>query len=128
MTSDGATVPGGKGRGLPGLMQVGHGDDKHQDAHSALLQYVSENAGRMDYPTYRQRGMQVGSGAMESLHCIASQMRLKLAGARWTPERALAVLNTRMMSLAKRWDDFWHQPNITDVLQVAFSEAQVQTS
>ena len=50
--------------------------------------------------------MQVGSGAMESLHRIASQGRLKVAGARWRAHTARAVLNTRMLLLAERWDEF----------------------
>ena len=72
------------------------------------------------YSEYRRRGMQIGSGAMESLHRVASQMRLKLAGARWTAERAIAVLNTRLLLLAERWDDFWDQPQLEETLGVAF--------
>ena len=94
-------------------------DAHHQDL-DALLHYVAENADRMNYPSYRQRGIQVGSGAMESLHRIASQMRLKLAGARWLADNALAVLNTRMMALAGRWADFWGSPDLTARLTRAF--------
>ena len=83
---------------------------KHDDRHSKLLNYISENAERMDYPSYRARGIQIGSGAMESLHRIAAQCRLKLPGARWLEETSKAVLNTRMMRLAGRWDDFWQGP------------------
>ncbi len=64
--------------------------------------------------------MQIGSGAMESLHRTASQVRLKLAGARWTADRATAVLNTRLMLLAGRWDAFWTQPDLTTTLAAAF--------
>ena len=104
------------------LLEESAGDtDAQQAAHASLLHYVSENADRMDYPSYRQRGIQVGSGAMESLHRIASQMRLKLAGARWVAENALAVLNTRMMMLAGRWEDFWSGPDLTTRLVQAFS-------
>lgn len=94
--------------------------DLDKDLES-LINYVAENADRADYPAYRARGMQIGSGAMESLHRTASQMRLKLAGARWTPERALAVLNTRLMLLADRWHDFWGQPDLAVVLKRAFA-------
>ena len=96
-------------------------EPKSLSAHESLLRYVSENADRMDYPAYRARGIQVGSGAMESLHRIASQMRLKLAGARWLAENALAVLNTRMMRLAERWDEFWSGPELSIRLSQAFS-------
>ena len=94
--------------------------EAHAKQLDALLHYVSENADRMDYPRYRERGIGVGSGAMESLHRVASQMRLKLAGAKWLAENALAVLNTRMMILADRWSDFWDSPDLTKRLVVAF--------
>jgi len=94
--------------------------DKHEAALNSLLYYVSQNADRMDYPQYRARGIQVGSGAMESFHRVASQMRLKLAGARWLPENALAIMNARMMMLANRWADFWDSPDLTRRLQAAF--------
>lgn len=97
---------------------------EHQTAQNKLLYYVSQNADRMDYPQYRARGIQVGSGAMESFHRIASQMRLKLAGARWLPENAIAIMNARMMMLADRWADFWNSPNLTQRLQAAFGIPQ----
>ncbi|MCP3959085.1 MAG: hypothetical protein GY719_14640 [bacterium] len=90
------------------------------DALDALVGYVAANLDRIDYSTYRAHGMQIGSGAMESLHRVASQMRLKLAGARWTAERALAVLNTRLMMLAQRWDDFWSHADLPATLAQAF--------
>ena len=92
----------------------------HDDALEKLVYYIGQNADRMDYPRYRARGMQVGSGAMESFHRVASQMRLKLAGARWLPENALAVMNARMMMLADRWTGFWEQQGLTQQLQAAF--------
>lgn len=98
--------------------------EKHDKALNSLLHYVSQNADRMDYPRYRDRGMSVGSGAMESFHRIASQMRLKLAGARWLPENALAIMNARMMTLAGRWTEFWESPDLTQRLQAAFGIGQ----
>ncbi|NDK16899.1 MAG: hypothetical protein GW911_33140 [Armatimonadetes bacterium] len=92
----------------------------YRKAHEALAAYVGENEDRMDYPRYRARGLQIGSGAMESLHRIASQMRLKLAGARWLAENALAVLNARLMLLAGRWADFWESDRLTPLLVEAF--------
>lgn len=79
---------------------------------TSLLNYLLNNIDRTDYIAYRARNMQVGSGAMESFHRVASQMRLKLAGARWTAECALAVLNTRLLQLAGRWEEFWRQADL----------------
>ena len=91
-----------------------------------LIGYADAYKDRADYPTYRQRGMQIGSGAMESLHRSASQMRLKLAGARWTAEQATAVLKARLMMLAGQWDAFWGQANLSTALREAFAKTTVQ--
>lgn len=77
-----------------------------------LLAYVQTNLHRMAYGDLRNRGYSVGSGAMESQHRFASQVRLKLAGCRWTPEVAQAILNLRMLTLSGRWQEFWAQPDL----------------
>lgn len=96
-------------------------DEPHSDELESLMLYVAANLDRIDYSTYRAHGSQIGSGAMESLHRTASQMRLKLAGARWTPEKAISVINLRLMMLAERWSDFWDQECLTTTLTGAFS-------
>jgi len=96
-------------------------EENDSDARTKLLGYVGANLDRIDFSVYRRRGMQIGSGAMESLHRTASQMRLKLAGARWRPEMAIAVLNARLMLLAERWEDFWAQPDLAGALTTAFN-------
>lgn len=54
--------------------------------------YVAANAARMDYPTYRARGLPVGSGAVESAARHLVQVRLKRAGMRWGEAGAQAIL------------------------------------
>lgn len=80
---------------------------EHADELEALLEYVFKNAYRMDYESYRHRGLQIGSGAMESVHRSGSQGRLKGPGTRWLAETAQAVFNWRMLKLVGRWEDFW---------------------
>lgn len=77
-----------------------------------LLNYVTANLHRMSYGDLRNRGYSVGSGAMESQHRFASQIRLKRAGCRWTAGVAQAILNVRMLVLTGRWDEFWSQPDL----------------
>lgn len=100
------------------------GDEPDSSDLDELMGYVAANLDRIDYSTYRAHGMQIGSGAMESLHRVASQTRLKVAGARWTAERAIAVLNLRLMLLAERWNDFWRHPGLTATLTGAFRPAE----
>ncbi len=80
------------------------------DALDKLLAYLERNADRLDFPSYQRRNYQIGSGAMESFHRQASQLRLKRPGARWLPENALGILRLRLMTLAGRWEHFWAAP------------------
>jgi hypothetical protein len=74
--------------------------------------YLSANAHRIDYLAYRARGLQIGSGAMESLHRTGSQVRLKRPGAKWLAENAQAIFDWRMLKLVGRWDEFWSQADL----------------
>lgn len=75
-----------------------------------LLDYVRANLFRLDYGDLRNRGVSIGSGAMESLHRFGSQLRMKLSGSRWTPEVAHAMLQVRMLAISGRWKDWWATP------------------
>jgi hypothetical protein len=57
--------------------------------------YFRTNADRMDYPTFREAGLPIGSGAVESSAGHLVQQRLKLAGARWSDAGAQHVMNVR---------------------------------
>lgn len=95
---------------------------KYRQKHENLIEFLKHNLYRTDYAIYRKRGYQIGSGAMESLHRIASQVRLKIPGGSWLPETAQAIFNLRMMALVDKWDDFWCQPGITEKLVKTFEE------
>ena len=54
--------------------------------------YFAANAGRMDYPAYRARGLPIGSGAVESAARHLVQDRMKRAGMRWSEPGGEAML------------------------------------
>jgi hypothetical protein len=87
-------------------------NQKEIDAHEDFLSYLGANDHRIDYPSFQGRGLQISSGAMESLHRIGSQQRLKRSGITCLPETAQALFDWRMLKLVGRWDEFWRQPNI----------------
>jgi hypothetical protein len=93
-----------------------------------LIEAINNNARRIDYERWRSRGYQIGSGAMESLHRTASQMRLEVAGIRCLPETSQAVFNLRMRRLCERWDEFWSDPSLTSRLVDAFESLHVHDS
>jgi hypothetical protein len=57
--------------------------------------YFRTNAKRMRYSTYRDQGLPVGSGVVESAAKHLVQQRMKRAGMRWSERGARAILHLR---------------------------------
>jgi hypothetical protein len=77
-----------------------------------LIGYFENNRHRTDYPTYRQRGWDIGSGPTEA-GCKIIGERLKGSGMRWVEDGAatVAALRALYVSGGKVWDGFWDQPH-----------------
>jgi hypothetical protein len=73
-----------------------------------LQGYFENNEHRTDYPTYRAKGWDIGSGPTEAACKIIGE-RLKGSGMRWIEKGAEAVgaLRALYVSGAKLWDGFW---------------------
>jgi hypothetical protein len=77
------------------------------EAIQDAITYYTNNQHRMNYPAYRERGLQIGSGTIESGCKRVVKARLDQAGMTWTVEGARAVLKARAAYLSGQWDDFW---------------------
>ena len=79
------------------------------EVHRRVRQYVAKNEHRMDYPRYRQRGWQIGSGTVESACKTVVGKRLKGGGMRWGSDGADSVCHLRALLLGEKgqWDAFW---------------------
>ncbi len=75
------------------------------EAVEAALSYYSEHRGRMDYASYREKGLQIGSGSAESACKQLVTARLKQAGMIWNPAGAEAVAMVRAWLLSERWEE-----------------------
>lgn len=77
-----------------------------------LIGYFENNRHRTDYPTYRHKGWDIGSGPTEA-GCKIIGERLKGSGMRWVEEGAatVAALRALYVSGGKVWDGFWAQPH-----------------
>jgi hypothetical protein len=77
-----------------------------------LIGYFEKNRHRTDYPTYRARGWDIGSGPTEA-GCKIIGERLKGSGMRWVEHGAatVGVLRALYVSSPKLWDGFWEQPH-----------------
>jgi hypothetical protein len=67
------------------------------------LSYFTTHQHRMDDPTYRARGLQIGSGTVESACKQIVSARLKLAGMIWDVGGAEAVAVVRAWLKSVRW-------------------------
>ena len=63
--------------------------------------YFQSNATRMDYPKFREMGLPIGSGAVESSAKHLVQQRMKRSGCRWSEQGAQGVLNVRSRLLSR---------------------------
>jgi hypothetical protein len=71
---------------------------RHRKARAqieSLQTYLRNNQDRMDYPRYRQMGLRVGSGAVESANYHVTGARLKLPGMRWSEKGAAQMARLR---------------------------------
>jgi hypothetical protein len=77
-----------------------------------LLGYFENNRHRTDYPTYRQKGWDIGSGPTEA-GCKIIGERLKGSGMRWVEDGAATVATLRALYVSggNLWDGFWSQPH-----------------
>jgi hypothetical protein len=82
-----------------------------QEELRKLLGYFTNNRHRTDYPTYRQKGWDIGSGPTEA-GCKIIGERLKGSGMRWVEDGAAPVASLRALYVSggKLWDGFWSQP------------------
>lgn len=74
-------------------------------AVDAAISYYRTHRARMDYPSYRARGLQIGSGTIESACKQLVSARLKQAGMIWSEEGAEAVAAVRAWLKSERWQE-----------------------
>ncbi|MCA1599334.1 MAG: ISKra4 family transposase, partial [Chloroflexi bacterium] len=72
---------------------------------TAALSYYTTHRERMDYASYRARGLQIGSGNVESACKQLVSARLKQAGMIWDGEGAERVAVVRAWLKSERWQE-----------------------
>lgn len=78
-----------------------------------LLNYYLGNEHRMQYHVFREKGLQIGSGAIEAAHRDVLQKRLKLSGQRWTCKGLQQMAQLRAIYKSGKWNE------ITEICQKA---------
>ena len=80
-----------------------------KDELDTALGYFENNAPRMRYRWFRQCGLFVGSGLVESGCKAVIGQRLKLSGMRWTTGGADAIATLRCQQASRPEDRIWQQ-------------------
>jgi hypothetical protein len=80
-----------------------------RECRQRVAGYFANQAHRMDYPSYRARGWQIGSGPVESACKTVIGQRLKGGGMRWGEDGADAVAHLRALFRSEKgqWEAFW---------------------
>jgi hypothetical protein len=80
-----------------------------REAHRVVLVYFTNQAHRMDYPTYRAKGWLIGSGPVEAACKQVVGQRMKGSGMRWGEAGADAVCHLRALFRSEigQWDAYW---------------------
>lgn len=82
-----------------------------QEKHTEVVNYLSNNLHRTDYPRYRANGWLIGSGAVESACKTVVGQRLKQAGMRWREYGTDSMCQVRSLfrSESSQWQAFWRR-------------------
>jgi hypothetical protein len=75
---------------------------KSTGKRNGLINYYQKNKNRMQYHLYLEKGLLIGSGAIESAHKDVLQQRLKLSGQRWTMEGFQQMAQLRVVYKSKK--------------------------
>jgi hypothetical protein len=77
-----------------------------RNAVKSLQKYVAARVEMTDYPSFRARGYDCGSGPTESF-CGCLTRRLKGRGMRWDGDNAEAIMAIASVYYTRRWAKYW---------------------
>lgn len=87
----------------------GESEAEKRKALTGLITYLTNQDARLAYDRFRARGLDIGSGQVESACKNVVAARMKRAGMRWSPRGAQATLSLRTLYMNDQWGRFWHR-------------------
>lgn len=80
-----------------------------KETRAEVVRYFTNQAHRMDYPSYVAKGWAIGSGPVEAACKLVIGQRMKGTGMRWSADGADALCHLRALfkSGTRQWDAFW---------------------
>jgi len=73
----------------------------------ACFRYLRNRPHHLDYKGALEKGLPIGSGAIESAHRYVIQQRLKLPGAWWKADNVAPMLALRVVRANDDWEKYW---------------------
>jgi hypothetical protein len=98
--------------------QMPHHGPRRDEAESQIA-YFDRNRTRLRYDLFRQQGLFIGSGVIESACRTVIGQRLKQAGMFWSLPGAQNVISIRCAIKSMRFDGYWNQRNASHQLIAA---------
>lgn len=89
------------------FLQRQHRDHPETTAIEQAIRYLEKRKTMIDYPHFRQEGIPIGSGIVESGHKVVMQRRMKQAGMRWAENSLNPMLALRMAICNQTWPAQW---------------------
>ena len=86
------------------ITQLKVNSPKVRSQRKILLAYYGTHRNRMNYKTYRDNNLMIGSGPIEAAHRNVIQQRMKLSGQRWTMKGAQQMANLRVAHKSNQWN------------------------
>jgi hypothetical protein len=83
------------------MTTLNHGGAKRRETLTREIAYFTNNQQRMRYAYFSRLGLYIGSGVVESGCKMVVTRRMKVSGARWSAERAQAILCLRCAYLTR---------------------------
>lgn len=86
------------------MPRVAPPEGQNKSVPEQAIEYFLHNASRMRYPEYRAKGLEIGSGIVESAGRRVVGVRCKQPGMRWSEEGLAAIVGLRADVLSNRYD------------------------
>jgi hypothetical protein len=86
------------------LRQMTYTNETKRKAQTAFIRYLSDNGGRIDYPTYIKERYPISSAMIEGACRHVAGVRMKGCGRRWDDDGAEAMAKLRALLCSGAWD------------------------
>ena len=101
------------------ISRLKHWSEQGKEVLLNFAKYLERFRQSVHYKRYREWGLPISSGEIESSHRYIPQKRLKIPGATWHPQTINPMLALRVIRTNDWWSDFWQTYTCSQKLLMA---------